>query len=67
MADNKESVILDVQLDAGKIAEDLAKATEDEVLREWQGLGYYSRARNLHTAALPAFAGQTLYDSTKSA
>ena len=30
---------------------DLAKATEDEVLREWQGLGYYSRARNLHTAA----------------
>ena len=26
-------------------------ATEDEVLREWQGLGYYSRARNLHTAA----------------
>ena len=31
--------------------EDLAKATEDEVLREWQGLGYYSRARNLHAAA----------------
>lgn len=31
--------------------EDLAAATEDEVLREWQGLGYYSRARNLHTAA----------------
>ena len=30
---------------------DLAAATEDEVLREWQGLGYYSRARNLHTAA----------------
>ena len=29
----------------------LAEATEDEVLREWQGLGYYSRARNLHTAA----------------
>ena len=29
----------------------LAKATEDEVLREWQGLGYYSRARNLHYAA----------------
>ena len=29
----------------------LANATEDEVLREWQGLGYYSRARNLHTAA----------------
>lgn len=31
--------------------DDLAAATEDEVLREWQGLGYYSRARNLHTAA----------------
>lgn len=31
--------------------ESLAAATEDEVLREWQGLGYYSRARNLHFAA----------------
>lgn len=31
--------------------EDLANATEDEVLKEWQGLGYYSRARNLHYAA----------------
>ena len=31
--------------------EDLAAATEDEVLREWQGLGYYSRARHLHEAA----------------
>lgn len=31
--------------------ERLAEATEDEVLRLWQGLGYYSRARNLHTAA----------------
>ncbi len=31
--------------------ENLAEATEDEVLRMWQGLGYYSRARNLHTAA----------------
>ena len=30
--------------------EDLAAATEDEVLREWQGLGYYSRARNLYHA-----------------
>ena len=30
---------------------DLAAASEDEVLREWQGLGYYSRARNLHAAA----------------
>ncbi len=31
--------------------EDLARTSEDEVLREWQGLGYYSRARNLHKAA----------------
>jgi len=31
--------------------EALAAATEDEVLRQWQGLGYYSRARNLHQAA----------------
>ena len=31
--------------------EDLAAAGEDEVLRLWEGLGYYSRARNLHTAA----------------
>lgn len=29
----------------------LAAAHEDEVLRYWQGLGYYSRARNLHKAA----------------
>ena len=31
--------------------EALAAASEEEVLRLWQGLGYYSRARNLHTAA----------------
>jgi len=30
----------------------LAQADEDEVLRHWSGLGYYSRARNLHAAAL---------------
>ena len=29
----------------------LADANEDEVLRLWEGLGYYSRARNLHAAA----------------
>ena len=29
----------------------LAEASEDEVLRLWQGLGYNSRARHLHTAA----------------
>lgn len=30
---------------------DLARADEDEVLRHWSGLGYYSRARNLRAAA----------------
>ena len=40
--------------------EDLAAADESEVLREWQGLGYYSRARNLHKAA------QMIVESQKS-
>ncbi len=31
--------------------QDLANAPEEEVLRTWQGLGYYSRARNLHFSA----------------
>lgn len=31
--------------------ETLSKADEDEVLKYWQGLGYYSRARNMHKAA----------------
>ena len=30
---------------------DLAQASEQDVLKLWQGLGYYSRARNLHQAA----------------
>ncbi|WP_375239374.1 A/G-specific adenine glycosylase [Aurantibacter sp.] len=30
---------------------DLAAAKEEDVLNLWQGLGYYSRARNLHTSA----------------
>ncbi|TGS58928.1 A/G-specific adenine glycosylase, partial [Mesorhizobium sp. M1C.F.Ca.ET.176.01.1.1] len=29
---------------------DLSNAHEDEVLKYWEGLGYYSRARNFHTA-----------------
>ena len=29
----------------------LANATQEEVLQSWSGLGYYSRARNLHNAA----------------
>ncbi len=36
----------------------LAKAGEDEVLKAWEGLGYYTRARNLHkTAKLIAESG----------
>lgn len=31
--------------------EDLARASEQQVLKLWQGLGYYSRARNLHFSA----------------
>ena len=31
--------------------QNLAKAEEDEVMKMWQGLGYYSRARNLHASA----------------
>ena len=30
---------------------DLANADEEQVLKLWQGLGYYSRARNLHKTA----------------
>ena len=39
----------------------LAAASEDEVLHHWSGLGYYSRARNLHKAAksvVEDFAGE---------
>ncbi|HAS42649.1 MAG TPA: A/G-specific adenine glycosylase [Microscillaceae bacterium] len=39
---------------------DLAEADEQSVLRLWQGLGYYSRARNLHAAA--KFVHQELAD-----
>jgi A/G-specific adenine glycosylase len=38
-------------MDRFPTVETLAAAPEDEVLRLWQGLGYYSRARNLHAAA----------------
>ena len=30
---------------------DLAQATSDEVMKLWEGLGYYSRARNMHATA----------------
>jgi len=35
---------------------DLAQAPEQEVLRLWQGRGYYARARNLHRCAQKVFA-----------
>lgn len=49
--------------------EHLARASEDEVLRMWQGLGYYSRARNMHAAAqriceMGAFPGD--YETIRS-
>lgn len=38
-------------LQAYPTVQDLANAPENDVLRLWQGLGYYSRARNLHFTA----------------
>ena len=38
-------------VDAFPEVKDLADAQEEEVLKLWQGLGYYSRARNLHATA----------------
>jgi A/G-specific adenine glycosylase len=38
-------------VDAFPTVFDLAKAEEEQVLKLWQGLGYYSRARNLHKTA----------------
>ena len=38
-------------IEAYPTVQDLANAKEEEVLNLWQGLGYYSRARNLHFAA----------------
>ena len=48
--------------------EALAEADGDEVMRMWQGLGYYSRARNLHQAArqVVAMGGfPTAYDDIR--
>lgn len=49
----------------------LAESSEDEVLKYWQGLGYYSRARNLHRASkqiMEKFAGKfpTTFDDVLS-
>lgn len=38
-------------IDAFPTVHDLANANEEQVLKLWQGLGYYSRARNLHATA----------------
>ncbi len=38
-------------LEAFPTVNHLAEATEEDVLKLWQGLGYYSRARNMHAAA----------------
>ncbi len=38
-------------LEAFPTMEDLARASLDDVLKKWEGLGYYTRARNLHNAA----------------
>ncbi len=50
---------------------DLANASRDDVLKAWEGLGYYARARNLHKAAhaiATDFAGAVpdTYDELKS-
>ncbi|CAN5304245.1 A/G-specific adenine glycosylase [soil metagenome] len=39
-------------LDAFPAVEDLAEADQQQVLKLWEGLGYYSRARNMHKAAM---------------
>jgi len=44
---------------------DLAAATEEQVLRQWQGLGYYSRARNLHAAARQIVAAGAFPDTVE--
>jgi A/G-specific adenine glycosylase len=47
--------------------EDLAEASEQDVLNVWEGLGYYSRARNLHKAArivVEQYGGQVPRDLT---
>ena len=31
--------------------DDMAKASEDEIMKLWEGLGYYSRAKNMHHSA----------------
>lgn len=52
-------------LEAFPTVVDMAEATEEQVLKLWQGLGYYSRARNLHhTAKQVAFDYQGQFPTT---
>ena len=52
-------------LEAFPTVVDLAEASEEQVLKLWQGLGYYSRARNLHhTAKQVAFDYQGQFPTT---
>lgn len=44
--------------------ETLAAATEDEVMKLWEGLGYYTRARNLHKAAKVLAAAGGVFPET---
>ena len=56
-------------IDRFPTVESLAEASDDEVMRLWQGLGYYSRARNLHAAAQQVVAMDgfpTTYESIRS-
>jgi A/G-specific adenine glycosylase len=39
-------------LEAFPTVDKMAQASEDQVLKLWQGLGYYSRARNMHATAI---------------
>ena len=50
-------------MDRFHTVKDLADASEDEVLRLWEGLGYYSRARNLHAAARQIVADRGFPDT----
>ena len=46
--------------------EALAEADLDDVLRIWEGLGYYARARNLHAAARKVVASGQLHQTAVS-
>ena len=58
-------------MEAFPTVQDLAAAPEDQLMKLWQGLGYYSRARNLQKAAqqiVEDFGGQfpTRYEELRS-